>query len=196
MKSIVFLGDSILARKHQDGVIALAPRVKNAFPAVTVISYAAGGATSQQCLARLGDVTVPSNSLVIISLGMNDAAPWKQISLEEFLKNYELLLAKLTSCTLVLVAPYPVDVDKQIPPGRDNETLRSYAQEVSVLAQQHKVAVIDLFRVIGGAAAEGEDLHVSDGVHLNDRGYSLFFDQLKPHIKHWLETKAKTSTDK
>lgn len=183
MKSLVLLGDSLVARKHQDGVDALIPRITKAFPTAEVVSYAVGGANSRQALEATRSISLPSDSLVIISLGMNDAAPWKQVPMQEFVGNYEQLIKLCSGHMLVLITPNPVNTTKQQSPGRDNAIIKQYDEAVRALANEHNAKVVDLFQIIG-EAMRISDCHVEDGVHLNDAGYALFFDALSPLIQH------------
>lgn len=180
MKNIVLLGDSILARTYQDDSKALIPRLREYFSNINITSYAVSGANSMQTLEQLKSLSIPQDSVFMISLGMNDAAPWKQIKLNDFISNYQQILHLLSGHPIVLLTPYPVDIHKQVPPGRDNHLLWVYSDKIMMLAREHGLVGLDIYSLIE-KASNGKDLYVSDGVHLNDHGYKILFNSIE-HI--------------
>ena len=66
---VVLLGDSHLARVRRD-LLVLGPDVCNA---------AEGGASSLDLLAQATGAAVEEDDLVVVSVGTNDAAPWKHV---------------------------------------------------------------------------------------------------------------------
>lgn len=71
---IVLLGDSHLARIRRD-LPALGPDVCNA---------AVGGASALDLLAQAATASVGEDDVAVVSVGTNDAAPWKQVPVLTF----------------------------------------------------------------------------------------------------------------
>ncbi|HSX04902.1 MAG TPA: GDSL-type esterase/lipase family protein [Candidatus Saccharimonadales bacterium] len=189
MHAIIFVGDSILTRESQDNVAGLAPRLRLRFRDIEVRIIAAAGSNSSQTLASLAGRVLPDDSLVIVSVGMNDAAPWKSVPIKEFKENYTRILDILGGRLVILVTPYPVHTGKQRQPGRNNEVIERYAQVIQELARTHNVAYIDMYSIVY-STMHTADLHVSDGVHLNDTGYGLLTEAVSPLVEKWLNHKA------
>lgn len=176
MHKIVLVGDSVLARVNQDGAVALRPRLEAAFPERALDVLAVGGASSETTIANIAGYTFDAHDLVVISLGLNDAAPWKQIPLEQFIANYKTILETIGHKNIVLLAPTFVDTVKQGQPGRDNATINQYAQGVRDLADSYELQFVDGFEII--RSHQKDELHVADGVHLNTAGYDLIAKHL------------------
>ena len=181
MKKIILVGDSVVARTDQDGATALIPRISEQFPETELVVLAVGGASSKATLENIKNHAFTKDDLVIVSLGLNDAAPWKQIPVEQFKLNYTALLESIGHTNVVLIAPNPVDTQKQTPPGRDNVILHEYVKVIQGLASKYEMRCINLFEIIR-SYEDGADLYVEDGVHLSTAGYDLLYDQLKTYL--------------
>ncbi len=100
----------------------------------------------------------------VFCFGANDAAPWKQVPLDEFERNYETLLRRANSDATLVLGPAPV-ADSWRPGARTSAAIARYATTAATVAQRCGAAFIALGGVLGP-----DDL-ADDGVHLNDRGY-------------------------
>ena len=71
---IVLLGDSHLARVRRD-LTLVGPDVCNA---------AQGGASTRDLVAQATRAAIHHSDLVVLSVGTNDGAPWKQVPVPAF----------------------------------------------------------------------------------------------------------------
>jgi lysophospholipase L1-like esterase len=181
MKELVLLGDSHLSRHTEDAGEVLAPKFSANFPEIHIVNLAKGGVNSNYALDVLPKSQLPESFISIVLFGTNDAAPWKQVPINIFTENYRKLITYLKNngCSdLILVTPPPVNIQKQIPPGRSNEVLQNYSEAVKQLAAEYQTKCLDLFSILIDAM-KTSDVHFQDGVHLNSQGYDIFFKEIQ-----------------
>ena len=136
-----------------------------------VIELAFGGLDSRAALERYA--AVPEGT-VVVSLGTNDAAPWKQVPLDEFEANYARLLGRLDGAALVVIPPGPVCETRQ--QGRSNTEVRRYTDAAARVGRAAGGVPVPLFERLSALMDAGGDVHVADGVHLNDAAYDVLHD--------------------
>lgn len=181
MNDLVLLGDSHLSGSSEDAGVVLVARFRQDFPDIRIINLAQGGVDTDYGLDVVTKTELPINFIALVLFGSNDAAPWKQVSLEKFVENYRQILTALKAkkaLKIVVFSPPPVNPQKQSPPGRSNSELIKYAQAVETVAAEFQVKFIDLFNLLT-QAMKNSDIHYSDGVHLNSVGYDIFYNQIK-----------------
>ena len=114
---------------------------------------------------RLSGKVLPGGAdWVVYSVGINDAAPWKCVPLEEFAANCDRIMADTQPARRLVLGPGPV-AERGAPGERTNVVVAAYAAVLERIASSHSarfVSMVDLLDV--------NDL-AEDGVHLNDSGY-------------------------
>jgi lysophospholipase L1-like esterase len=163
VREVVLAGDSHLTPSSKWGTRKLGPRLRD--QGYSVVELAKGGLTSQQALV-LYDGPWPS-PVVVLSLGANDAAPWKQVPLTDFVANVGRLAGRAERP--IILTPAPVCECRQA--GRANAVLRRYADAAEDVASRVGASVVPVFDHLLRLMEGDVDLHVADGVHLNDRAY-------------------------
>lgn len=185
IKELVLLGDSHLARTSEDAGVALLPRFTKDFPDTHITNLAHGGVDTNYGLAAVTYANLPKSFTAIVLFGSNDAAPWKQVPLEKFSKNFRQILSVFKTkgaSKIIVFSPPPVNIHKQTPPGRSNEELSKYAQAVENISTEFKVEYVDLFAILS-QDMKNTDIHYSDGIHLNSAGYDIFYSNIKKVLK-------------
>ena len=158
---VVLLGDSHLARVRRD-LPLLGPDVCNA---------AEGGASSLDLLAQATTAAVEEDDLVVVSVGTNDAAPWKQVPVTRFAQAVMRCLQSVPARRWVYVAPPGVDESRLTGPGdRTNAVLDDYRGAAVSACVEAGARVVRTERVIRPL---GTDAFVSDGLHLSGRAYQV-----------------------
>jgi len=158
----VLIGDSHVtdvAPRRQ--VTKLGPRLRAS--GVDVETRARGGATSRDTVREASAAL--DCDWIIYSLGTNDAAPWKQVPLEEFIANYERLLRSTSGPAQLVLGNGPV-VESGWVGERTNHLMSTYAEAARRVADHAGAKFVALADVLTAA-----DL-ANDGVHLNDDGYA------------------------
>jgi lysophospholipase L1-like esterase len=158
---VVCLGDSHLARVRRD-LSALGPDVRNA---------AEGGASSLDLLVQAARAGVQSGDLVVVSVGTNDAAPWKRVPLAAFSRALSSCLQTVPAHRWIYLTPPGVDEARvQGSTGRTNAVLDDYRDAAIAACDDAGAHVVPTERIIGplGAAAFADD-----GLHLSGRAYGV-----------------------
>lgn len=158
---VVFLGDSHLARVRRD-LPVVGPDVCNA---------AEGGASVLDVLAQATRAAVQDSDLVVLSVGTNDAAPWKQVPATVFARAVAQCLESVPARRWIYVAPPGVDEARLTGSGdRTNAILDAYRDAALSVCGDAGAGVVRTERVIAplGAAA-----FVDDGLHLSGPAYKL-----------------------
>ncbi|WP_165356796.1 SGNH/GDSL hydrolase family protein [Nocardioides zhouii] len=157
----VLLGDSHLARLRRE---------LDSFPG-EVRNAAEGGASSRDLMGQAAAVGVRESDVVVLSVGTNDAAPWKHVPMPEFAQTLSMLAASHAPRGWVFVAP-PGVVEARLAGARDrtNAVIDDYREAVIEVAGQvgGRVVRTDLLLAPLGAKAFADD-----GVHLNGAGYRV-----------------------
>jgi lysophospholipase L1-like esterase len=167
---IVLLGDSILARFGRESIELLESLV----PGADVYNCAVGGWNSDDVLRKSNVIAELKPAIVVISLGMNDAAPWKMLALPKFQSNLTGIFAAFGTARKVFVLPPPIDEQKaNMPNDRTNAGIKQYCEVARDACVRANVEVLDTwhhFEPLLGA----QEVHTQDGIHFNDAGQELF----------------------
>jgi lysophospholipase L1-like esterase len=158
---IVLLGDSHLARVRRD-LPVLGPDVHNA---------AVGGASAPDLLAQAASADVGEDDVVVVSVGTNDAAPWKQVPVAVFAQTVLDFMRTVPARRWVYVAP----------PGVDESRLSASGDRTNAVLDDYRTAAVLACRVAGARVVRtervieplGADAFVSDGLHLSGRAYAV-----------------------
>lgn len=157
----VFIGDSHLARLGRE---------LRRFPG-DVRNAAEGGASSLDLLRQADAVGVRGSDAVVLSVGTNDAAPWKQVPVPEFVEALSKFLASHAPRGWVFVAP-PGVVEGRVTGTRDR---------TNAVIAEYRLAAIEVCEDVGGHVVRtdlmleslGAKAFALDGVHLNGAGYRV-----------------------
>lgn len=157
----VFLGDSHLARLRRE-LRGFPGEVRNA---------AEGGASSRDLMRQAAPVAVRGSDVVVLSVGTNDAAPWKRVPVSEFARSLSTFVASHAPRGWVVVAP----------PGVVEERLTGGPDRTNAVIDDYRQAAIEVCDEVGGhvvrtdllLAALGATAFADDGVHLNGTGYRV-----------------------
>lgn len=171
---IVLLGDSHLARVRRD-VALIGPEVHNA---------AVGGASSRDLAAqaeRAGVAGLADGDAVVVSVGTNDAAPWKQVPVADFTE-------ALRACWLSVPARHRVYVT---PPGVDEARLGGPSDRTNRVVDDYRAAAVavchaldvHLVRAEQVVAPLGADAFVDDGLHLTGPAYRLLLPAIAAGVR-------------
>ena len=172
---VTLFGDSHLSRLQLKEIAS-----------VQVCNQAIGGFSTEDGKRMMEDISIEDDDIVVLCFGSNDAAPWKQIPLDDFENNYEEILNRIPSSNIIIITPPAVDEDRQAPPGRSNALLAQYAK-VSTEICPSNANLVDMYSI----TKEGQlndDIYIEDGVHLNENGYKLLAGALLEIINSMLQT--------
>ncbi|AQU80181.1 SGNH/GDSL hydrolase family protein [Planococcus kocurii] len=187
--TIVFLGDYVtsadsLPDGHPNHVSLLTEWLDEKYPEqITVINAGMNANTVSHMKERIAsDVLTHAPDLVIISAGLNDAlGDWK-IPVEEYAKNYRLIVEEIIANgeTEVLIrTPNPTTSFK------DNLKMLPYMRASSKLASQDQVYLFDFYQVMSN------DVHtkkiaqtdlIQNKLYPNTKGQAYLFGEFKNYL--------------
>ncbi len=163
----MLIGDSLLARLRRE-LQALPGEVRNA---------AEGGASARDLLRQADGVGLHDSDSVVLSVGTNDAAPWKRVPVSEFVQALSMFVASHPPRRWVFVAP-PGVVEGRLTRARDR---------TNAVIDEYRLAVIEVCEDAGGRVVRtdllldslGPKAFAEDGVHLNGTGYRVLVPAIK-----------------
>lgn len=177
MKKLVLYGDSLFANAGKHRIIMF----EKALPSYDVYNCAAGGWNTNDCLKKAPYIAKLEPDVLVISLGTNDAAPYKAIPLETFAENLPKIFAQFPKSKIVYFLPTPVDENKQSNrPGKEimNRDVKLYHDRAKEICEQQGVAYLDSFKIFKPMLDRGEEYHIEDGVHFTDVAYEIIATEL------------------
>ncbi|KAF8911148.1 SGNH hydrolase-type esterase domain-containing protein [Gymnopilus junonius] len=157
----------------------------------------------EQCIAKTDEKHAPKIRVLVIWFGANDSCikPSPQhIPLAKFVSNLKQMIDMIKSpesprfspeTRIILISPPPVntivrkaDLESREPPmelDRLFDVTRNYAEAVRILARDEGVGFVDIWTALWDAAGKEENglaKVLGDGLHLNEAGYAILYDEL------------------
>lgn len=169
VSDLLLLGDSHLSRVRRTRLRRL-----EAASGHRVLNAAVGGASVLDLAAQLDGVR-PAD-VAMVSVGTNDAAPWKQVAIGTFRATFAALLPRVPAARVVYVGSPGVDEHRlSRAKDRTNARLREYVEAAADTVRLHGGEFLDTAALL--AQVEG-DVFEDDGVHLNKAGYDALLAAL------------------
>lgn len=176
MKKLVLYGDSLFAQagKHRQ---LMFERVLTGYD---VYNCAVGGWDTNDCVAKAPYISKLEPNVLVISLGTNDASPWKQVPLEKFKENISRIFDCFRGAKIIYFLPTPVDEEKiaKLNPERSIKDIKIYHDAAKEVCESQGVAYINSFEIFKPLLDSGKEYHVEDGVHFNDMAYEIIASEL------------------
>jgi len=167
----VLLGDSHLARVRRD-LGRLGPDVVNA---------AVGGADARDLAGQAHALSIEASDAVVVSIGTNDAMPWKAVALAAFTAALERFVASVRPRRLVLVtSPGVIGARLGLPDDAASTVVADYAAEAATIFRRSGATVLDAAATI---APIGDDAFAADGLHLSGAGYDLLLPAINRTLR-------------
>ncbi|MDE7056787.1 MAG: SGNH/GDSL hydrolase family protein [Lactobacillus sp.] len=176
---VLLTGDSIIARNEGLSEPHLNINLKNVYPNLELINTAVSGINSGAFFARLSELVLTQDQCdaIVILLGTNDLATHKQVPIEQFKKNMQLIASAIVCLywpkKVVLVSPPAVDEEKQH--VRNNRLVAQYAKRMEEVSKEYGFHYVDLYgqMINHGNLAELCHGQKNDGLHFGGEGYTL-----------------------
>ncbi len=108
MKKLVLYGDSLFAQTGKDRIKLF----EKILPDCDVYNCAVGGWNTNDCVEKAPYIAKLQPDVLVVSLGTNDAAPWKQVSLETFVSNISKIVNSFSKSKIIWFLPTPIDEAK------------------------------------------------------------------------------------
>ncbi len=169
MPDVLLLGDSHLSRIRRARLRRLEAAVGD-----RVLNAAVGGSSSLDLADQLGGGS--HADVAMLSVGTNDAAPWKRVPLETYRRALVAVVPRVPAARVVYVGSPGVD-ERRLTRANDrtNARLREYVEAAADVVRGHGGEFFDSAELLAGLDV---DVFEDDGVHLNRAGY----DHLLPAL--------------
>lgn len=176
MKKLVLFGDSLFAQVGKPRLLML----EQALPGYDIYNFAVGGWDTNDCVAKAPYISKLKPDVLILSLGTNDAAPWKQVPLEKFNENIPKIFNTFSKAKIIYFLPTPVDEAKLPSTGarRSVKGIKEYHDAALKICEAHGIAYINSFAIFKPFLDSGKEYHIEDGVHFNDFAYETISGEL------------------
>lgn len=188
----VALGDStgvgVGARKGGGYPQRLLERIERVRPGSRLINLCVSGATTADLLrAQVGRVGEARPTLVTLSIGINDVS--RQVSPEQFARNYEEIITRLRAQTdaPVVVSNLPdVSHAPSVPVFFRDEARRRielFNARIGEVASRHRLAVVDTYSKSSALIPKHPEFFSQDGFHPSEEGYEFWAFEMWPTVK-------------
>jgi lysophospholipase L1-like esterase len=122
-------------------------------------------------LAQAAEAAVEEDDLVVVSVGTNDAAPWKQVPVPTFGQALLRCMQSVPARRWVYVSPPGVDESRLTGSGdRTNAVLEEYRDAAFSACSDAGARVVRTERIVEPLGAKA---FVSDGLHLSGPAYRV-----------------------
>ncbi|MGN6577215.1 MAG: SGNH/GDSL hydrolase family protein [Nocardioides sp.] len=166
---LLLLGDSHLTRIRRARLRRL-----EAASGHRVLNAAVGGASVLGLSGQLDGA--PPADVAMLSVGTNDAAPWKQVPIDTFRTALSELLPRVPASRVVYVGSPGIDEQRLTRENdRTNLRLREYVDAAAETVRRHGGEFLDAAALL---ARVDDDVFLDDGVHLNKTGYDVLLPAL------------------
>lgn len=181
MKKLVLFGDSLLALASKSHLVLLEDKLEGQYD---VYNCAVGGWDSRDLLKKSSYIAKLNPDVLVLSLGTNDASPWKQVPVAEFTDNVSKSLQFFGKSRIVYFLPMPIDETKQIPDKqRTNKLQKEYHDTAKNLCEKLGLEFTESWDIFEPLLETGKEYLVDDGVHLNDFAYETLFSEIARILK-------------
>lgn len=182
MKKLILFGDSLFGRFGKDRILILESKLND----YDVYNCAAGGWNSHDCVKKAPYISKLKPDVLVLSVGTNDAAPWKEVDIKDFAENLPIIFNSFSAAKIIFLLQPPVNEDKT--PDKFNSLTKSiskkYHDSAKQICEEHNIAFIDSWDLFMPLQEQKIDYHDEDGVHLND----LAYDMISTEIDRLLES--------
>lgn len=176
---LLLTGDSIIARREGKDQPHINWNLQQLMPDVKIENTAVSGINSGAFFARINELVlnVKKCDELVLLLGTNDVAMHKQVPIDQFRKNMELIASAVISQYypphVLLISPPAVDEEKQ--KVRSNFLIKKYAQQIATVAQRYHFKYADLQQtmLVAGEIKTITKGIKNDGLHFGDQGYEI-----------------------
>lgn len=181
MKKLILFGDSLFAQAGKHRVVMF----EDALPGYDVYNCAVGGWNTNDCVKKAPYISKLEADVVVISLGTNDAAPYKQVPIDEFVANIPKILEAFKESEVIWYLPTPIDQTKSNTFGKviPNEVVKEYHDAAKKVCEESGIKVINSFAIFKPMLDAGETYHSEDGVHYIDKAYEIIARELSILLK-------------
>jgi lysophospholipase L1-like esterase len=167
MKKILFIGDSLIEFFDWE----------SRFPGHTIANLGRAGETVEGLLSRIQGIIMkyPAPDLAFIMTGINNVAMEDFGFLDSYRAVIQALAAAYAKARIFIHSLLPTTLE-----WLTDDSIREVNLSLLKIASEKGVDFIDLYqRFVDRDGTPREDYLLSDGVHLSDKGYAVWAEELE-----------------
>lgn len=172
MKTLVLFGDSLFGRYSKSEVQNLENKLEHKYD---IFNCATGGWNSCDLVNKAAFISRLEPDLVVVSVGTNDASPWKRVSIQEFRNNLETITKNFKRTRLIYFPPPPIN-EAWRPKVKmiHNSEVKAYNQAVVEHCEKRNIEYFDSWAFFTPYLQSGQDTyHCADGIHFTTAGNNI-----------------------
>lgn len=147
-------------------------------PGEDVRNLGVAGDTTDDVVARLGDIVEARPAMIVLLIGTNDLA-WRR-SAEHVVRNIETILVTLRK----ELPETRILVQSVMPRGREfADQIRDINRHLWQFAPTVHAAWLDLWPAMALDDGELNPVYTDDRLHLNEEGYRMWLSELVPGLE-------------
>lgn len=172
--SVIFLGDSHTEQFDFEH-----------FGLPEIVNRGITGDFTEGILLRLDEIIRSHPKKIFIEIGTNDII--EKVSEKDICKNYERIIYQITKeipkTGIYIQSIFPVSMEGTfLTSNKDiNNRIIHVNEKLKVLAEEHHLVYINLYDKFSENNSLRNDLN-SDGIHLNNKGYAIWAETIKPFL--------------
>jgi lysophospholipase L1-like esterase len=159
--------------------------VQDSFPKYNIINRAFGGSSLPDLIRYADDVILPYQpKQVVIYCGDNDLASsdsiTPQIVTDRFIRLFNLIRSRLPKTHILYVSIKPSPSRERLMPKmvETNTMIKNF------LKKQRRTSFADVYsKMLLADGKPNPELFIVDNLHMNEKGYAIWKDVLKPYLK-------------
>ena len=180
-------------------VARLFKRIEARRPGSKLVNLCFSGATTSDVLReQIDDGVRAAPQLVTLGIGINDIG--HGVSVEQFAKNYEEILAKIrsqTKATIIVTNIPDISSAPRIPAAmRDQyqQEIIQFNRSLTEIAVAHGAGLFDVYAITHEQLPGHPEYFSGDGFHPSDKGYELWAERMWPTIAAVLGEKTEPAS--
>lgn len=165
---IAFFGDSITRRGN----------FADFFPDKTICNLGLGSDTLVGMADRVSMIDSISPNTLFIMGGINSL---RDNTLHQSIREYDELLSRISDLNAIdvyLISVLPISANKAETLGISSETITSFNNSIFTLSAKYGFSYVDLYSLFTNDEGNIKPDLTTDGVHLTDKGYDLWFNAI------------------
>lgn len=177
-KKLILFGDSHMGHVGRNLITDLEKRLGNESD---IYNCAAGGWTSQDMVKKADYISQLKPDTIIISDGTNDTNPARYVDPESYKQNIEALINVFSGSKIIFVPAIPMNeklLSRKDGEELSNEKLHKYHDDLTNTCAENNIQYIDAWQLFSPLLKRGDNYHDADGLHLNDHGYDILFNEI------------------
>lgn len=178
-EKIVFAGDSITDRYDLNQYYQYDNKI--------IINSGISGYRTTNMISRFHNLIEQHQAdKLFLMIGTNDlgAGTENDVVINNIKKITKMIKEKSSKTKIYLESIYPVNSDKRPKDkNRNNEDIRYINEQLKKYCIENNIVYLDIYSILKDYNGDLKAEYTEDGLHLNDAGYDVITNYLKPYVE-------------